>query len=87
MTEFFLPASSRLLLIRSQYINLNSSVERRCMDAKERGRAGMHKTERVSNETIEYSIFSITYCTIARSTDEFKINIWSPLLIDYALCP
>ncbi|VAW57936.1 hypothetical protein MNBD_GAMMA11-1427 [hydrothermal vent metagenome] len=35
----------------------------------------MHKTERVSNEIIEYSIFSITYCTIVRSTEnEFRFN-------------
>jgi len=31
-------------------------------------------TEWVNNETIEYSIFSITYRAIARSTDEFRIK-------------
>ncbi len=30
-------------------------------------------TERVNNETIKYSIFSITYRTTARSTDEFRL--------------
>jgi len=39
------------------------------MDTKEHGRASLHKTERVNSEIIEYSIVSITYCTIAWSTE------------------
>ncbi|VAW62940.1 hypothetical protein MNBD_GAMMA11-3200 [hydrothermal vent metagenome] len=39
-----------------------------------RGRAGMHKTERVNSEIIEYSIVSITYRTIAWLTDEFRFK-------------
>jgi len=37
--------------------------------------ASLHKTERVNSEIIEYPVFSITYRTIAWSTDEFRFNL------------